>query len=157
MKIDAPLTTRLAVRILVMDADERLLLLRAVVPDDGRVFWLAPGGGLEAGESYEAAAVRELREETGLVTELGPCVWTRRHRHTWNGRINEQYERFFVVRTMFAEIRPALPDGYITGHRWWTLAEIATSTENFAPRRLAELLPALLRRDFPAEPIDCGV
>lgn len=45
-----------------------LLLLRAV--DPGRGAWDLPAGYLDAGESFEAAARREAREEAGLEVEL---------------------------------------------------------------------------------------
>ena len=37
--------------------------------------WMVPGGGIEAGENAAEAAVREVKEETGLEIEAGPLVW----------------------------------------------------------------------------------
>lgn len=45
-----------------------LLVLRGQAPYAGR--WSLPGGKIEAGESAAAAALRELREETGIVAEI---------------------------------------------------------------------------------------
>lgn len=42
-----------------------LLVKRRDIP-----VWVLPGGGLDAGESPEAGAVRELKEETGLDTAI---------------------------------------------------------------------------------------
>jgi 8-oxo-dGTP pyrophosphatase MutT (NUDIX family) len=59
-----------AAGVLVFDAGGRVLLHRH--RDSGR--WGIPGGALEPGETLEAAARRELREETGL--EAGTLTLT---------------------------------------------------------------------------------
>ena len=54
---------------IVLDDDGRLLMIqRGTEPDRGR--WSLPGGRVELGETDEEAAVREVREETGLDVEV---------------------------------------------------------------------------------------
>jgi 8-oxo-dGTP diphosphatase len=59
------------VNVAVLDAGRILLTQR----EDFEV-WCLPGGHVDSGESAEAAALREVREETGLVVELTRHVGT---------------------------------------------------------------------------------
>jgi 8-oxo-dGTP pyrophosphatase MutT (NUDIX family) len=152
---DAPIL-RPAARVILIDQHDRVLLLRANV-GSGDV-WITPGGALEPGETAEQAALRELREETGIASaELSSCVWTRVHRFEWEGKRYEQREQFFVAR---AENPAITLDGcgeaellFLSEWRWWTATEIAASDAVFAPRTLASVLPAILASDYPPEPI----
>ena len=148
-----------AVRALVLDPEDRILLVRFVAPGSNDSWWATPGGGLE-GESVEEALRRELREEAGLVEfELGPSVWTRRHSFMWNGRELDQRETFLIVRAEAFAPRPSvdLAAEFVHELRWWTLNEIERSSEQFAPRELGTRLRQLLEQGPPPEIVDVGV
>lgn len=160
---EAP-TARPASRVVLIDAAERLLLFRWLMPADlsggrERSIWITPGGGLHAGESHEAAAVRELWEETGLRDiPIGPCVWQREAPFRWRGRAFVQQERYFVARL---EDAPELTrDNFeeyektaLAEHRWWSLPEILASEERFVPLELAALLAPILAGELPPAPL----
>lgn len=155
---------RIASRVLVIDRQWRVLLFGARIVDlDARpaevLFWYAPGGGVEPGESLRGAAVRELAEEIGLnVTEVeleGP-VWLRRSVDHFLGREMDSREIFFVVRGVDHVVdvsgQTELEQYEDQPFRWWTLAQIASSAELFAPRDLALVLPTVLARPWAGPP-----
>ncbi len=152
-----PRGARLASRAILIGPNQSVLYLRAQEPKYRKVFWVMPGGGLDDGESFEDAARRELEEETGCSSTLGPYVWFRRHKHQWNGKPADQYERFFVAHTESLALKPEKQDFYISDHRWWSLDELRSSKEEFAPRAVAELLPDIIDGIYPEKAIDCGI
>lgn len=156
-----PIIDRQAARVLLLDRDNRVLLFRCEEPGVGRSFWITPGGGLEADETHEQAAARELYEETGLSgVPVGPCVWTRSHTFPWLGKTYRQHERFFLVRVDGHEVDCTAhtedEQRVLTDHRWWSAQAITQAcAEAFAPRRMGVLLAALLVGP-PMAPIDVG-
>ena len=64
---------RLVVTTLPINADGELVLLRRGI-EPGRGAWAQPGGFLEIDETVHQAAIRETREETGLIVEPGEII-----------------------------------------------------------------------------------
>lgn len=57
----------------VIPRDDALLLVRH--RKGARQYWMLPGGGLDFGETFEACAARELREETGFEVEISRMLY----------------------------------------------------------------------------------
>jgi len=140
---------RQASRVLLLDDRDRLLLLRSGAADAG--WWFTVGGGVEAGETGEQAAAREVREETGLVLApgvLGPVVHRRRVCFPWGGRLLDQDEEFRVARVPAFTVNTggfdAVERAGVTATRWWTLPELRGTRDRLAPPALPALVAAVL-------------
>lgn len=156
------LRIREAVRALVLDPDDRLLLVRFEFPNTG-TRWAMPGGGVEPGETDHDALRRELAEEAGLTdVVVGPHIWDRVHVIPFiDGRWDGQRERIYLVRTPAFEPRPHLSweqlrSEYVFELRWWPSGELPDDLP-VAPRGLREHLRTLLRDGPPNGPVDVGV
>ncbi|GFH35465.1 NUDIX hydrolase [Streptomyces pacificus] len=155
---DGPVARRVS-RVVLLDPDDRVLLLHGFAPDDpGDHWWFTPGGGVEGMESREQAALRELAEETGITAvELGPVVWQRECSFPFDGRRWNQDEWYYLARTRQTATSLAgltrLERRSVAGLRWWTCAELSAARETVYPTRLAELLGTLLDEGPPSAPV----
>jgi ADP-ribose pyrophosphatase YjhB (NUDIX family) len=125
---------RRTVRVFVFDEAGRALLIRcAMVLRSGEdfVFWVTPGGEIEAGEEPAETVRRELREELGLEMEVVGPLYTETNRFELAGEMRDNVDHWF--RTRCAADAPKMRGvteeelAMMQEMRWWSAEEVVAA------------------------------
>jgi 8-oxo-dGTP pyrophosphatase MutT (NUDIX family) len=139
-------------RVLLLDPENRILLLKGRLPSDPTApgVWFTVGGGVEAGESLEAAARREILEETGFAVDVvGEVLWRNAQ------QFQDRKGRPILIKEAFMVARCAggVPSRegwapseleFVDDIRWWTLDALQRTLDPVYPADLAEKLAAII-------------
>ena len=140
MQREFPEQPLVGVGAIIVEGNRVVLVKRAHPPLQGQ--WSIPGGVLEVGELVREAAVREAREETGLIVEPGELlgVFDRVLRDP-GGRVQYHYVLVdFLCRRESGELQAA---GDAAEARWLTRAELPAL--NLAQDTLEVVLKGFVR------------
>jgi 8-oxo-dGTP diphosphatase len=155
---------RPSARLILLDPQDRVFLFKVHQPsvydpaDPFRdPFWILIGGLVDPGEAFAETAMREAREETGVVVDDVRWVWSREREMQWRDKRVLHREQFFLGRARSTAIDTSGLDekekSWTLDHRWWSADEIAASDERFEPVNLGRYLKALLREGPPQDPV----
>lgn len=139
---------RPSARIILLNPDNCALMFHFVHERGilaGQRHWATPGGGIEAGESPQAAAARELVEETGFELPLSDVIATRTvDFRLETGEVLRAHESYFAAFAPHGRIDSSRWNAFerrvMQDHRWWGVEELAQTSETFFPENMAEMI-----------------
>jgi 8-oxo-dGTP pyrophosphatase MutT (NUDIX family) len=131
--------TTLGARLVLIDDEERVYLIRHTYAPG----WHFPGGGVEPGESSEAAAGRELGEESGYRVTGRPALFGLYHNINVT---NRDYVALYVSRD-FEEARAFAPNMEIAAFGWFSWRDLPADTAPSTRRRVAEVFEGAERSE----------
>jgi 8-oxo-dGTP pyrophosphatase MutT (NUDIX family) len=142
---------RTSAKVLLLNPDGRVLLFVGMDPAHPArpPIWFPVGGGVENGETQEHAAIREVKEETGLlISDLGPVVMTRHVDFEFELDSYDQDETYYAVTTAAFVPDTAgwtkVEQRAMSGYRWWSVDDLRATNEIVFPEGLSELVERVL-------------
>jgi 8-oxo-dGTP pyrophosphatase MutT (NUDIX family) len=124
------------------DGDELEIVLASRRTRRGQLAWGLAKGGIEDGESMEQAAIREVREETGLKAKIEGSLGETRYLYVWEDVRIRKTVHFFLMRHTGGDIDDR--DDEMEEIRWFpldrALKRAAYRGEREVLKRAAELL-----------------
>lgn len=111
------ITTRHAAGCVVYKIEDGQIYFLLICDPYGR--WTLPKGHLERDETEAEAAVREVREETGISGDLGPLIERISYRFIHRGRVIDKQVSFFLMQASSGTVRPQISEG-ISAVTWYS-------------------------------------
>ncbi len=129
-----------AVAVFITDESDRVLLIRRA-RDPGLGKWAPPGGFVDAGETLEHAAIREVTEETSVVPGELQYLGSFPNEYVYHGLGRPVCDVFFRARVQSPRVR--LQEGEAAESRWAEISGVDPGSLAFDSMREAF---ALFRR-----------
>jgi len=144
---------RRSARVLLFDERGDILLIRfhAQRSDGPYTCWVTPGGEVEADESDQTTAERELFEELGIRPELaGPVHQASGGEYEHLGEVVRNFDVFFAAQCERSEpkLTGVTPDeiALMQEARWWTLDQLRSPQEPVFPENIVAVAQAAWER-----------
>ena len=132
---DAP---RVAVGAVILHQNRVLLVLRGKAPAEG--MWAIPGGSVNLGETLQAAAEREVFEETGLYIKAGAVIYSfEKIQRDQAGRVQFHYVILDLIAEVLDPTQHLKPADDVSDAGWFSLLDLEQKNISVSDTTLALL------------------